>query len=725
MNALSWVSDMLNGDWDLQSDRLRVYRGSEDQMVWEGPLLPSLWLAPSGGERLFVKAEVSGFKPGDNATSGELELVFPDVANGQMRFTILEDSLRIESFSLHWLGQPIPIIAMYIGAVEMGEEERRIVPSLDVPFWPAWLAEGVCIPGGKTGPIQSFFRNWELGHSRIALGNFAPAMGSLYGAAYPRPLLACGMGGKHGWVVLGTPSAPDGALTFQTRSSCACLEILYREDLWGSVDQPTRTWEDFLHVTWGDHPVEVYGRFYYPEQAETKPSGHQLSWWNTWGDFKERVFELDDTAERSKNSFDVDVLVYDDLWETMNSSGDPNYERFPEFDQSVQKALDLGLKIGFWQSVGWLDDPEVFDLDKNDLLCGADGEPRQCSWSFDPFSKAPRHYALDPSSPRARQFLIERTKRVIERYPTSLLKLDFCYGLPGPDVAVPRDLEWRGERMGIGLFDIIAKTALEVRPDIIIVCYSLSPLFAKYGNIVSLDDLGDAAGREAEGHGQWSAWATIAGRGGLAINASSGYHWEAERDVLLNTAVIGAPGGILPTYMADGSEMPKEQFRPRRALAKWFRRTAGWKPLWLNSHLGDFNRDPEINCWGRLEVLDGEERLVSLALRSEAHESGLIDRFPNLGWEGDWAIISQDDQAIEKSSAVAFIPIGLGKLSIDYSVWPKKVVGVFESESGDREEDIPWEWVDGVLLLSVDDFALFRGLLGIVVYRADNPGDSN
>lgn len=723
--SLSWAFGHYKGHWDLESDRLRVFCESEDKTIWEGPLLPALWLAPSEGERVFTKAEVKEVNLEGDGLSGDILLAFSDVAKGRITFSVEEEGLRLKSFSLEWSREPIAIVAIYIGAMEMGEAERKIVPSLDLPFWPAWQADGYCIPGGKVGPIQSFFRNWELGHSRIALGNFAPAMGSLYGAAYPRPLLACSLGGRHGWVVLGTPKPLDGAMSFQVRSSCACLEILYREDLWGALEEPTRSWDDFLFVTWGDHPVETYGRFYYPEQVETEPSQHQVSWWNTWGDFKEKVFALSDTAERSRKHFGVDALVYDDYWETLVSSGNPNYERFPDFDKSVQDALDLGLKIGFWQSVGWLDDPEAFGLDKSDLLCGVDGEPRQCSWSFNPLTEAPRHYALDPSSPHARQFLVERTKRVLERYPTSLLKLDFCYGLPGPDVAVPRDPAWRGERLGLGLFDLIARTALEMRPDVIIIGYSLNPLFSKYGNIISLDDLGDAAGREAHGHGQWSAWATIAGRGGVAINASSGYHWEAERDVLLNTAVIGAPGGILPTQFPDGAAMPTDRFRPRRALARWFRRTTGWKPLWLNSHLGDFDRDPELRCWGRLELCGGEERLTSLALRSEAHESGIVPLLPNLGWEGDWAIISQDDQAIDKSSMVVCIPMGLGKLSLDYEVWPKKVVGIFETESGDREEEIHWEWQDRLLILEVDDQALFRGLLGIVVYRADDPGDAN
>ena len=53
-------------------------------------------------------------------------------------------------------------------------------------------------------------------------------------------------------------------------------------------------------------------------------------------------------------------------------------------------------------------------------------------------------------------------------YHADLLKLDFGYGLPGPDVAVPRDPAHRGERMAYTLYKLAADAAREVNPNIIL-----------------------------------------------------------------------------------------------------------------------------------------------------------------------------------------------------------------------------------------------------------------
>ncbi len=714
---LKWEAPRFRGCWDLAVDSIFVSPVSSDDKVWSGSLLPGLWLACEDGLR-FVKGAATKLElDSDKGCSGRIKMQFEELADGSMEFVLQDEQLRLRNFRLCWKGKPQPIISLHLGAHVMTQAERMIVPNLDRPFWQDWQAEGVCIPCAKTGPIQSFMRTWDLGHGRIALGNFAPAMGSPYGAAYPRPLLAGAMGGRHGWVVMGFEQAPDGALSFLTGASCAGMELLYREDLWGALPEQERVWEDFIKLCWAKEAVDAYGRFYYPEMSPTKENPHQVSMWSTWGDFKEGIYDLGHTARRVRRDFGVEMLVFDDPWETYCSSGDANYERFPDFDDSVEEAVGLGLKAGFWHSVGWLDRPEDFGLGKEDLLCGLDGEPRQCSWSFNPHDRGSRHYALDPSSPKARQFLIERTRKVLARYPVSLLKLDFYYGLPGPDVAVPRDPKYRGERLGLSLIEIIATEARRLQPDITILCYSLNPLIAKHAQLIALDDLGDASGREAEGHGQWSFWTTIAGRGGVALNGSSGYDWAAEHDVIMNSAIIGAPGGILPLFYKNGSVVPRTAYRPRRALGRWYRRTTGWRPLWLNSHLGDFSRDPSLRCWGRLETFDGKEMLTALALRELTDWDKPVE-LEGLAWRGSWVLIAQDNVGIFDSRELACIPVGKGSLELSFTgAGGFDVSGCYEQEDGDVVRPLIIETDKGVLRLVADDAEQERGLIGFVLIR--------
>ena len=685
------------------------------ESIWQGPLLPSLWYGASSGDATFAKGELNGAIAWHQDGWGSLPLRFGDVATGRIDFHLDPDGLSWDCWELHWSNEPLPIISAHFGAVELTGEAKRIAPTLEKPFWPGWSAPGFCIPSGRGGPLQSFVRSWDNGRSKIALGNFAPAMGTPYGAAYPRPLLAAGLGGDPGWLVAGCPGVPDGAMSLLNQNSCACFEFLYHEDIWGALQDKTRVWENPLKLVWAREAIDAYGRFYYPDQASTTKAPKQYSMWNTWGDFRLGIFNFPQMAEYTRLA-GCELLVYDDLWETMNSSAVPNYERFPDFDKDIDDALKSGLKIGFWQSVGWVDRPEEVGLTKDDLICGADGEPRLCSWSFNPLDDGPKHFALDPSSPRTRKFLTERTRKLLKALPVALLKLDFYYGLPGPEVAVPRDPQYRGERLGFSLLRILAEVAHEVRPELAILGYTLHPALSEHIDMIALDDLGDAAGREVEGHAQWSCWSVLAGRGGRAVNASSGYDWAADTDVLLNSAIVGAPGGILPLDLQDGPEVTIRRFRARRALAKYFRRTQGWKPLWLNSDRGSLKREPVLRCWGRLEIHDGEERLTALALRDGAGEGVSLPAWPDLQWEGNWILISQDDQSLFGTSALACIPLGGTRLTINLSQAPSSVVQIVDTGEGDVTEPCDaWQWDTGRLTIELTSDMIEQGMMACLI----------
>jgi len=59
---------------------------------------------------------------------------------------------------------------------------------------------------------------------------------------------------------------------------------------------------------------------------------------------------------------------------------------------------------------------------------------------------------------------------------------------------------------------------------------------------------------------------------GMAIMASSGYNWDNDQEILLNTAVIGSPGVVLPrTY--NGGAIPnamKIAIIAHREPASWY-----------------------------------------------------------------------------------------------------------------------------------------------------------
>jgi len=130
--------------------------------------------------------------------------------------------------------------------------------------------------------------------------------------------------------------------------------------------------------------------------------------------------------------------VLDEGWETQDSRGIPNLPHYPSFMNDLAYIRKKGLELRFWQVCGWVDDPEASGLQSEDLLRGVDGVPRRVNRTMGTHAD-PHRYVLDPSSPHAREYLRQRALRIMRELKPRLLKLDFGYGLPGPDVAVRHD----------------------------------------------------------------------------------------------------------------------------------------------------------------------------------------------------------------------------------------------------------------------------------------------
>jgi len=692
--------------WDLDRDFASV-ETHESESLWAGSLLPALVISGSEGKKKAVVPRLRKLEESGPQT-WRLHLDWEGVTEGELLCRIEAPVLEFTSLELRWKGTPLPLIALHYGAKPLTNEESRAAVSLEDPLWPDWRAEGYCIPSAKGAPVQSFFRKWDFGHAAIPLGNFGPSMGTPYAAAYPRPLFAGAMGGNAGWVTLGAGAIPDGAMTWRIRSSSAMIELLFREDLWGAPTGAVRRWEKPLRLTWADSAWESYRRFFdAPELPDAEVSHHQKSVWNSWGDFRLGRYDLPEIARRAHGDFGVQRLVLDDGWETWPSSGQI-HSRFPNFAQEIADMKKKGLEVGAWQSLGWIFKPEEFDLGPEDLLCGVDGKPRKASWAMNPKSSDTTYYFPDPSSEKTRAFLKERTRRVMRLLDPSILKLDFAYGMPPPDVATPRDPALRGERCGAELMKIVTEAAREINPQVTIQYYGLSPLLKPYTDMIALDDLGDCGELEGAGHAEWSIWASLAGLQGTAIMASSGYDWHQDEFVILDTAIIGSSGSVLPVNMPDGSAVPDRYICRRLAISRWQRHTRGWAPLWLNTEKGAHGFPPRVRNWGRLEKWHGETRLVSLILQ-QGPAADLGER-REVKWSGRWALISQDEQAIFRTSGLALIPFEAGMIDLPFVSRPKEIRIV--SRQGETLLQ-SWSWEKE--RLRIDLPALSEGLVGLLV----------
>lgn len=701
----SKASDGYHLTWDMAADKAAVYTERHDTPVWTGGLLPAL-IFGSPDAPVYCKATVDFNKSSIDSSGGRLSLTFGEFARGTFRFDAAEYGVAFSELAIDWMAEPRPVVSLYFGTSLLTPEEQAASPTLGASFWPNWDAACFCVPGAKGAPLQSVFRRWDMGNANLPLGSFGPSLGTPYAAAYPRPVYAATMGNQDGWVCLGSGAVPDGALSLRIQSSSACLHLLYREDLWGAPHQKRRVWPSPLRISWAGDPWHAYRKMF--ASFETQPLARNprlKTQWNSWGDFRKNNYDLRALADWTAD-IGAEIVGLDDRWESFTGSGEPDRKRFPAFDEDIAYIKAKGLSLGFWQPVGWVDDPKRAGLTYNDLILSKDGVPRRAAWDTNPRGRS--HFCLDPSSPGAVRFLRQRTTRLMQKYQPVLLKLDFGYGLPSPNSGAPRDPALRGERYSVRLLEIIAEAARSVDPDVAVEYYSLHPLVRRIANVIALDDLGDAGTQEALGHRQWSVWAALGS--GTSIMASSGYDWNADSDAILDSAVIGIPGAVLSRTMDDGSPVPRVFLNRRKALNRWYRRSIGWSPLWLNSSPGGYLQDPVMRCFGRLERIGGENRLTALVLREQDKHLVSGNALGGTAWRGNWAMIAQDDEDIFQSRRLACLPVDGTSLELPRRSQPQRIIAV---KSNSEEPWNDWNWADGKLRISMEHTD--EEILGIVV----------
>lgn len=685
--------------WHCGDDRASLVNERTGVTVWRGSLLPVLDLGDA-----MHRPVVREVREGDGRWT--LELGYEGLATARLEVVAEDYGVAFRRLELTWNDGPVALRGLFFGAAELTEHERRAVPEVEATFWPDWKAEGFCVPGAKTNPGQSFWRFWDMGHAVLPLGSFGPAMGTPYTAAFPRPVLAAAMGGPAGWFVFGPGAIPDAAVSLDIKASSAWLRYWMREDLWGAPEGRRRVWEEPLRLSWHEEAWQGLDRLYrsFPVPAETAAASCQHSLWCTWGNFKEGRYDIDHEKVLTATLGAADLQL-DDGWETWVGSGVMNEARFPRWKEQWKTMREGGMKVALWQSIGWVDRPEEVGLTAGDLLCGPDGEPRLGHWGCDPRSEQGFHYLLDPASERARDFLITRTRRLVRDYRPALLKLDFGYGMPGPDGVASRNPAMRGERLCFELLRIVATAAREADAAVAIEFYGIHPLFRPLYDVVALDDLGDMGTHEIDGHHQRSVWAALTAAQGVGIMASSGYYWSALDEILLNTAVLGAPGGCQPERDAKGDMMTPRVVSRFRALSRWHRRTVGWEPVWFDSHAGDLGSEPRLHCWGREEG----GKLTALALRESMPRPDLrawgID-----SWSGRWAILSLDGGGLDDARAVACIPFDAGALKWTGSFARRRRMEYAEGRETEVELGEGGE-------ISVKDISLLDAVMGFVVER--------
>jgi len=688
----TYNSGNLQLQWDLSKDKAKLISTASNAGIWQGSLLPSFWVLVNQ-QKQFVKASVVAAQSVVKPEALHLNLRIGHLGTGVLDITSEPWGVSFNHLEISWTGKAPAILEMYFGASSVSEDSSAVSPTWDRPFMGDWQSFGYCIPGAKGGTVQSYFRMWDFGQASIALGSFGPSLGSPYGAAYPRPLYYAAMGSDAGYMVAGAGSVPDAVMMLRVQSTSSCLQYIYREDLWGGPAGSKRTWKQPLRLTMGGNAYAAMERYYQSFPGRTNTSHPATAIWNTWGMWRDKNYVIRPLADFAR-SISSEILVLDDPWESKQGSGTPNLQKFPDFFEDLQYIRSQGMEVGVWETIAWISDPYSSGLTLKDLLLKKDGKPCRANWNFSPWSGG--YYCMDISSQKVQQFIRERTTQIMKTVHPALIKLDFGYGCPDPSVTAPRDPAYRGERYSYELVKLISEAAKAVDPNVTIMYYSLSPLWAPVTDLVSMDDQGDLWYDIKKGHQEWSIWASLLSSKNIAVNGSSSYDWSQDDEVLMNTCIIGSPGGVLPSVVNQQPANPAYINR-RLAVHEWFRRTTTWHPLWLNSFTGSLNAPPALHCWGRQEMSGKDSILTSLVLRDTVNQSLLNDSYvTHLRWTGQWALIAQDTAAISQSKKLAVIPFSEGEMAIPYDTKPSVVKKL---STGGVTSDEQWQWQNGKVFI--------------------------
>lgn len=695
-----------NLDWNVETDKAGVRHQPSGAVLWQGSLMPAFWLK-AADEKIYVKARV---KPGFVAAAGtaqSIPIVLPEFGDGVLTVKLEEWGLEIETLEINWKTKVPAIIEMYFGTSMIDTAAAAVMPVWDKPFMPDWRAGNYCIPGAKEGPVQSYFRMWDFGNTTISLGSFATSIGAPYGAAFPRPTLFASMGMEKGYVTIGAGEVPDAAFALSLAATSSCMQLLYREDLWGAQASAKRVWKSPLRLTVAENAYQSIQQYYstFSKPARAVSVDSVASVWNTWGMWKERKYPIRPIAELA-DSLGSGMVVLDDPWEESQGSGTPSLKRFPRFYEDISFIRSKGMQVGIWETVAWISDPYTAGLTDRDLILNKYGKPAKGNWAFNPWGEG--YYCLDVSSAKARAFITERTIRIMKTIRPSLIKLDFGYGLPDPNMGVPADPAYRGERYSFELLKLIYAAAKSVDPKVAIMYYSIHPLYLSYSDVVSLDDQGDLGYDVKGGHAEWSIWASLLAGWNTIVSGSSSYSWRDDDEVILNCFILGHPGSVLPSHL-DNQPVPSRFLNRRYAINKWYRRTRNWQPLWLNSSTGNADKPPALNCWGRLE--NNLLTAVSLRAGKQAYQP---KELKGMQWEGRWSVISQTEYDVFSSNVLTAVPYDAGWISIPMNAKPVSVTG---EGIGWKKPAANWKWANGMLKIEVTGKEL-DNVAGFVIRKA-------
>jgi hypothetical protein len=475
----------------------------------------------------------------------------------------------------------------------------------------------------------------------------------------------------------GLSEFPSADLLFHMKGGMCTPVLGVRSDLWGQSRGPGRLTlgAPFLWAIGRDYREAI--RQYYlglvragvirkKANSPAKNAAVTASQFNTWGAevaiekawYKFDEPTLDSIYEGLKASgMKPGMFVIDAKWEGTYGLLEHSEARFPHFEQFLAHLRADGHKLGMWAAFMRCDDPAAVGLNTSHMLRDRDGKPitkREVDKDY---------YLLDFSQPEVQKVLSGLAKRFVKRYRPDLVKFDFGYELPSLSDGAPKDMAWAGERLLKKGLDVVVGAMREVNPDLVVMYYSLSPLFIDYFDLHSPDDMfacGEDYHLEANRRFFFSS---LLGEIGMPTYGSGGYDWLTVRDIWFDSAPMGTLGS-LNSFSGDEQDSGPTPDRVAKynGLAQILRSSNTFTVEPLDPVLLGSSNGARSSSWVRLE--DGEPVLVALrASRLDGNRGP--ERYKNIvRCSTSVVVASKTPEGIAKSGKLGIVPYGDGELSI-------------------------------------------------------------
>jgi hypothetical protein len=299
------------------------------------------------------------------------------------------------------------------------------------------------------------------------------------------------------------------------------------------------------------------------------------------------------------------MFSIDDKWEGRYGNLEHSTERLAHFEQFLDRVRADGNRIGLWAALMRCENPSEIGLTEDHMLKKVDGTPVVSGGQT-------KYFILDFTQPAVARVLSDLARKFIRRYKPDLVKFDFGYELPAVAQSAPKDKQWAGERMMWKGLDVVITAMREENPDLVVMYYQLSPLFLKYFDLHSPDDLFLNAGEYDVEANRRFFFSSLMGELGVPTYGSSGYDWESAPNIWFDSTVVGTLGSLNDFSGDERGEKATPQLIARyNGLTHTLRSSNFFRVVPLDGVTNGATRGAHSRSWARIE----NGKAVLLAIR--------------------------------------------------------------------------------------------------------------